>query len=131
MAVFGVAAGWLLFWLPNTVLRYTKPYRVSPVGEGDIALMAACGAWLGPNAVLFSCAVSISAALFLRSALALYSRRYLRQPEPEEDSAGRFVPFGPFISGAAMLLLCLDPFHLFLRIDPFQFFTSIESLHLF
>ncbi len=42
-SVMGTFLGGLLFWLP---------YRKGMVGGGDLKLMAALGAWIGPKAIL-------------------------------------------------------------------------------
>lgn len=68
-ALSGAAIGLVLF-LPL--------YARGAMGAGDVKLMAAAGAWLGPLGALFGCAASLVAGL-LFAVVALLSRSALLQ----------------------------------------------------
>jgi leader peptidase (prepilin peptidase)/N-methyltransferase len=64
------------------------------MGGGDFKLLAALGAWFGP--VLLIPLVLIASVLGLMVGVMLRHRGQLRE--------GRYIPFGPFLIGAAVAL---------------------------
>jgi prepilin peptidase CpaA len=63
------AGGWLLalgMWLPI--------YALGGMGAGDVKLMAAIGAWLGPGAVLFAALYSAIAGGVMAAGVAIANR---------------------------------------------------------
>jgi prepilin peptidase CpaA len=63
------AAGWLLglaIWLPI--------YALGGMGAGDVKLMAAIGAWLGPGSVLYAAIYTAIAGAVMAAAVAVMHR---------------------------------------------------------
>ena len=105
-AVLGAAAGYLGLWVPRLVLL--TALRRETVAGGDLKLLAAIGAWLGWQAVA---PVALIAAV---AGLGAFAWRTLRPAEPaparKKGSAPtaptrHAMPFGPFLSAAAGLVL--------------------------
>ena len=69
------------------------------LGAGDFKLLAALGAWLGPLPLIPLVFLAASAGAGV--GLVLRARGQLRE--------GRYVPFGPFLALAAMLLVACGP----------------------
>ncbi len=65
------------------------------MGYGDFKLLAALGAWLGWQAIVP--VLLMSSTLGAVVGIALKCTGGLRQ--------GRYVPFGPFLSGAALVVI--------------------------
>lgn len=92
-AVAGYGALWTVFWLFKLVTGKDG------MGAGDFKLLAALGAWLGPAMLLpVVLAASLIGALV---GLGLKAGGQLRE--------GRYVPFGPFLAGAGLLVLYAGP----------------------
>ena len=96
-ALWGAVAGygtlWTVFWLFKLVTGKDG------MGAGDFKLLAALGAWLGPAMLLpVVLAASLIGALV---GLGLKAGGQLRE--------GRYVPFGPFLAGAGLLVLYAGP----------------------
>jgi leader peptidase (prepilin peptidase)/N-methyltransferase len=90
-AMLGYGGLWAVVWL------FERVTGKQAMGGGDLKLLAALGAWLGPAALL---PVVFMASLFgAVVGLAMKSRGALRE--------GRFVPFGPFLAGAGYGVACL------------------------
>lgn len=87
LAVWGAAGGYAVHWLTAEVFRRVR--GIDGMGGGDLKLMAALGAWLGPWALLPI--VLFSSVLHVVLALAMGQRE---QP----------VPFGPALVAAAVLV---------------------------
>lgn len=83
-AVLGYAGLWLVVW------AFERVTGKEAMGGGDLKLLAALGAWLGPAALLPL--VFIASLLGALVGLLMKARGALRE--------GRFVPFGPFLAGA-------------------------------
>lgn len=96
-AVLGVVAGWLLFSIPNWLLSATRHSDDPAVGQGDISLLAACGAWLGPQNVILAAGIALALALLVRVCLARFV----------QDGPAR-LPFGPLIAVGAVGTLCIS-----------------------
>ena len=92
-AVIGAAAGYLVLWLLFHLYRLITSRE--GFGYGDFKMLAAVGAWLGwawLPLVLFI-AATVGA---VTGALTLLLKR---------DGSGRILPFGPFLSLAAIIVL--------------------------
>ena len=104
--LIGAVAGWLALWLiaviGSAILRKTA------MGGGDIKLMALNGLFLGawPELVMVIAFSAFSGAI-VGSALIISGVKSRQSP----------IPYGPFLAGAAVLvLLCGDElWHLYLR----------------
>jgi leader peptidase (prepilin peptidase)/N-methyltransferase len=87
MAVWGAAGGYAVLWL--TAAAFKRARGLDGMGGGDLKLMAALGAWLGPWAllpiVLFSSVTHVVLALAMG-----------RRDQP--------VPYGPALVAAAVLV---------------------------
>lgn len=96
-ALWGAVAGygvlWTVFWLFKLLTGKDG------MGAGDFKLLAALGAWLGPAMLL---PVLLAASLIGAAVgLGLKSAGHLRE--------GSYVPFGPFLAGAGLLVLYAGP----------------------
>jgi prepilin peptidase CpaA len=118
----GLLARWLLVGAALALLLLIYPFARSWIGGGDVKLLAACGAWLGPLpmliAVIFSAALGgiLSLGCLLRSPqpirrkilfnlkLTLLSRR---APAPDHRPPRLNPPMAPAIA-AGTLLVVLD-----------------------
>lgn len=91
-SVYGACIGYVSFALFAYVARFFG--GDDAIGQGDVKLLAAIGAWIGPLMLLpVILAASVSAF-----AVGLYIKK--SQPgEPNES-----IPFGPFLSGGGLLV---------------------------
>lgn len=96
-AVLGVVSGWLLFSIPNWLLSATKRGDDPAVGQGDISLLAACGAWLGPEYIVLAAGIALALALLVRVGVVRFVR-----------GAPSRLPFGPLIALGAVSTLCIS-----------------------
>jgi len=87
-AVWGYGGLWAVVWV------FERVTHQEAMGAGDFKLLAALGAWLGPVALLPL--VFTASALGAVVGLVMKSRGTLRE--------GRFVPFGPFLAFAAVVV---------------------------
>lgn len=99
-AIWGAIIGYMALWLLNTVF-YFATGRIG-MANGDFKLLAALGAWFGwefllPIALLSS-VVGIIAYIIIK---VLQSQTGLFE--------GKYMPFGPFLAGAGLLLLIITP----------------------
>lgn len=93
-AVLGAAGGYLFIWLVR--LAGLALARKEVIGLGDAKLMAAAGAWLGYQSLPF--------VLFIASVLGMaYGGGRLAIKGNRKRH--RFLPFGPFLSVAAVAML--------------------------
>jgi leader peptidase (prepilin peptidase)/N-methyltransferase len=83
----GAGLMWLLRWLASTILGYPA------VGLGDVTLMAMIGAFLGWQPTLCTLAIAPMVGLVLGLGIRLTQGR-------------SFVAFGPYLTSAAVLVLC-------------------------
>jgi leader peptidase (prepilin peptidase)/N-methyltransferase len=91
-AVWGAAAAYVVLWLTAQVFKWVR--GIEGMGGGDLKLMAALGAWLGPWALLPI--LLFSSVLHVLMTLALQ----LRDQE---------VPFGPaLVVSTAFVWACRD-----------------------
>jgi leader peptidase (prepilin peptidase)/N-methyltransferase len=92
-ALWGAVAGYLSLWLVTTFFKLATG-KVG-MGEGDFKLLAALGAWLGAPMILpIVLGASVLGALV---GIAMKLGGTLRE--------GRYVPFGPFLAGAGLVVL--------------------------
>jgi len=91
-ALAGAVLGYLSLWSVATVFHWVT--RQEGMGGGDFKLLAALGAWCGP--MLLIPLVLMASVLGLLVGLVLRARGQLRE--------GRYIPFGPFLIGAAVAL---------------------------
>lgn len=94
-ALWGALLGYGGLWVVVAVFERLTGQQA--MGGGDLKLLSALGAWLGPVALL----PLVFLASLLGAAVGLWmrSRGELRE--------GRFVPFGPFLAGAGLVLALL------------------------
>lgn len=96
-ALIGVLAGYLSLWSVYWLFRLTTGKE--GMGYGDFKLLAALGAWLGWQMVLpIVLGASVIGALV---GIAMKMSASLRE--------GRYVPFGPFLAGAGLVVLFAGP----------------------
>lgn len=89
-AVWGAVCGYLILWVMDQL--YMRWRGISGVGQGDMKLLAAIGAWLGPQAVPNVLLLAALASLIGQAAL-----RLRQAPTSEAEFA-----FGPWIALAAV-----------------------------
>jgi len=96
-ALWGSVAGYLSLWSVYWLFKLTTGKE--GMGFGDFKLLAALGAWLGLTMVLpVVLAASVLGAIV---GIAMKMASTLRE--------GRYVPFGPFLAGAGMVVLLAGP----------------------
>jgi len=92
-ALIGAVAGYLILW--SVYWAFKLATGKEGMGFGDFKLLAALGAWLGLKMVLpVVLAASVLGAIV---GIAMKVASTLRE--------GRYVPFGPFLAGAGLLVL--------------------------
>ena len=92
-ALWGAVAGYLSLW--SVYWMFKLATGKEGMGHGDFKLLAALGAWLGWQMILpVVLGASVLGALV---GLAMKSSGALRE--------GRYVPFGPFLAGSAIVVL--------------------------
>jgi leader peptidase (prepilin peptidase)/N-methyltransferase len=96
VAIWGAVLGYSFLWLVSIVFEWVTG-KVG-MGGGDLKLLAAIGAWLGPMTGLS--VVMLASLLGACVGLVLKANNKLRE--------GRFIPFGPFMSFAAITLALLQ-----------------------
>ena len=94
-ALWGAVAGYLSLWTVYWLFKLVTGKE--GMGFGDFKLLAALGAWLGANMILpIVLAASIIGAIV---GIVMKLKASLRE--------GRYVPFGPFLAGAGVMVLLL------------------------
>ncbi|MFN3417511.1 MAG: prepilin peptidase [Caldimonas sp.] len=91
-ALWGAVAGYLSLWSVYWLFKLTTGKE--GMGFGDFKLLAALGAWLGWNTLLPIALIASLIGAIVGIGMKLASR--LRE--------GRYVPFGPFLAGAGVLV---------------------------
>jgi leader peptidase (prepilin peptidase)/N-methyltransferase len=92
-ALVGAAAGYLSLWMVYWFFKLATGKE--GMGHGDFKLLAALGAWLGWQALLpIVLGASVIGALV---GIAMKFSGALRE--------GRYVPFGPFLAGAGLVVM--------------------------
>ena len=92
-ALWGAVAGYLSLW--SVYWMFKLATGKEGMGHGDFKLLAALGAWLGWQMILP--VVLGASVLGAMVGLAMKSSGALRE--------GRYVPFGPFLAGSAIVVL--------------------------
>lgn len=92
-AVWGAVAGYLSLWSVYWVFKLATGKE--GMGFGDFKLLAALGAWLGLKMVL----PVVLAASMLGAVVGIGMKLAASLRE------GRYVPFGPFLAGAGLLVM--------------------------
>lgn len=96
-AVVGAAAGYLTLWSVFWLFKLTTGKE--GMGFGDFKLLAALGAWLGLKMILpVVLAASVIGAIV---GIGMKFGGRLRE--------GRYVPFGPFLAGAGLVVMLAGP----------------------
>ncbi|QTN22332.1 prepilin peptidase [Rhizobacter sp. AJA081-3] len=96
-AVWGAAVGYLSLWSVYWLFKLTTGKE--GMGFGDFKLLAALGAWLGLKMILpIVLAASIIGAVI---GIVMKLGGSLRE--------GRYVPFGPFLAGAGLVVMLAGP----------------------
>ncbi|MFN0183908.1 MAG: prepilin peptidase [Aquabacterium sp.] len=94
-SIWGAVAGYLSLWSVYWLFKLATGKE--GMGHGDFKLLAALGAWLGWQALLpVILAASVLGALV---GIGMKVTGSLRE--------GRYVPFGPFLAGAGIVILLL------------------------
>ena len=92
-AVTGYASLWAVYWL------FKLATGKEGMGYGDFKLLAALGAWLGAQMIL----PIVLAASVLGAAVGIGMKLSSALRE------GRYVPFGPFLAGAGIVVMLAGP----------------------
>ncbi|MBB5203328.1 leader peptidase (prepilin peptidase)/N-methyltransferase [Inhella inkyongensis] len=92
-AVLGAIVGYLSLWSVYWLFKLTTGKE--GMGYGDFKLLAALGAWLGATMILPI--VLAASAIGALVGIVMKMTGSLRE--------GRFVPFGPFLAGAGLVVL--------------------------
>jgi leader peptidase (prepilin peptidase) / N-methyltransferase len=96
-ALWGAIAGYLSLWSVYWLFKLTTGKE--GMGFGDFKLLSALGAWLGLKMVLpIVLAASVIGAVI---GIAMKLSASLRE--------GRYVPFGPFLAGAGLVVMLAGP----------------------
>jgi leader peptidase (prepilin peptidase)/N-methyltransferase len=92
-ALWGAVAGYLSLWSIYWLFKLTTGKE--GMGFGDFKLLAATGAWLGVKMLL----PIVLAASLIGAVVGIVMKLSAALRE------GRYVPFGPFLAGAALLVM--------------------------
>ena len=96
-SIIGAAAGYLTLWCVYHLFRLVTGKE--GMGYGDFKLLAALGAWLGWKMILpIVLGASVIGAII---GIAMKMSSSLRE--------GRYVPFGPFLAGAGLVVVFAGP----------------------
>lgn len=97
-AIYGVVLAWLSLW--GIMIGWFKVRKYEGLGNGDVKLYAACGAWIGwqqlPLLLLSSAVFGIVFWLIVRVC-----------QQQNEQQPVRYIPFGPAIAIAAFSLIVI------------------------
>ncbi len=96
-ALWGAVAGYLSLWSVYWLFKLTTGKE--GMGYGDFKLLAALGAWLGWQSIIPI--LVIASVIGIVVGVAMKARGALRE--------GRYVPFGPFLAGAGLLMMVAGP----------------------
>ena len=96
-ALWGAVAGYLSLW--SVYWLFKKTTGKEGMGYGDFKLLAALGAWLGVQMIL----PIVLGASVLGAVVGIVMKvgGALRE--------GRYVPFGPFLAGAGIVVMLAGP----------------------
>jgi prepilin signal peptidase PulO-like enzyme (type II secretory pathway) len=93
LAVLGAVAGYVFFWLVGSIFFLVR--KQEGLGQGDMKLIAAAGAWFGPMAL---------APILAASALVGAAWQLIAIKRGKSKSSEHF-PFGPFIVLGSLIWL--------------------------
>ncbi len=96
-AVAGAITGYATLWIINLVWRVLR--KRDGLGEGDMKLVAALGAWVGISGLPLIIGLSAIAGLAVGLPLVLSRRATFSDP----------LPFGPFLAAGGLFMLFLGP----------------------
>lgn len=98
-ALWGAVAGYLILWSVATLFKVLTG-KIA-MANGDFKMLAALGAWFGWELLLpillFSCITGTITAIALKG----MQSKGLRE--------GKYIPFGPFLAAAGLLILLISP----------------------
>ncbi|OAD16412.1 hypothetical protein A3839_28055 [Achromobacter insolitus] len=108
-AILGAVVGWILLSLPNGLLSLTRPESQPAVGAGDVSLVAACGAWLGPQHIIVAGCLATLAAMAIRCVSRFRARSVASSSADDLDTikGAPYLPFGPLIGVSVIVVLSL------------------------
>ena len=92
-ALWGAVVGYLALWMVATVWKLVR--GEIGMAQGDFKLLAALGAWLGFKLLLPI--VLLASLLGALVGIGMKASKTLRE--------GRYVPFGPFLAGAGLVVM--------------------------
>lgn len=111
-AIWGAIAGYMILWTIATL--YSKLVGGTAMANGDFKMLAALGAWFGFEFLLPILIVSAFTGAVVGLALkALQSNKGILE--------GKYIPYGPFLAGAGLIILIFTPQAIIQRF-PFLFF---------
>lgn len=90
-AVYGAVVGYISLWLLQHIFK--KLRGKNAIGYGDFKLLAALGAWLGLNSLLFIILLSSILGLLVGITLILFKKHAWKKP----------LPFGPYLAFAGII----------------------------
>ena len=96
-AIAGAIAGYAALWLINLLWRVLR--KRDGLGEGDMKLVAALGAWTGLEGLPLIMGLSATAGLAVALPLVFSGRAALTDP----------LPFGPFLAAGGLFTLFVGP----------------------
>lgn len=99
-ALWGAIAGYLILWLVATIYKLLTGNIA--MANGDFKMLAALGAWFGwPFLLPILLASSIVGAITGGTLKLMQSQKGVFE--------GKFIPFGPFLAGAGLVILICTP----------------------
>lgn len=96
-ALWGAVAGYLSLWSVYWLFKLTTGKE--GMGYGDFKLLAALGAWLGASMIV--------PVLLMASVLGALVGIVMKMNSSLRE--GRYVPFGPFLAGAGLVVMLAGP----------------------
>ncbi|MGS1117398.1 prepilin peptidase [Castellaniella sp. UC4442_H9] len=96
-AVLGAVGGWALWWVPLKIGQIMSRKPSMLLGDGDLRLLAACGAWLAWPSIVAASVWALVAGLAYYGLIAAIDRRTDRHPT--------CIAFAPPITLASYLAL--------------------------
>ena len=96
-SAIGATTGWALLWAMGVLGRVI--FKKEAMGFGDVKLMGAVGAFLGPWAVFFNILISSLAGSIVGITLVAAGRKEMQSR----------IPYGPYIALAAVLWILWGP----------------------
>lgn len=110
-SMWGAIAGYLSLWIVAKLFQLLMG-KVA-MANGDFKMLAALGAWFGWEFLLPILIISCTTGAIVGLALKGIQSQSIRE--------GKYLPFGPFLAGAGLLILLVSP-DVLKTILPFFFF---------